>query len=60
MEYDIRISITGDDDMVEVNIRQGDHGELLCYGGCAPKDIPVVVEGAITEFLHELETGEYP
>lgn len=60
MEYDIRITVTGDGDMVEINIRQGDHGELLCYGGCDPKVIPFMVGEAVKEFIHEMKTGEHP
>ena len=60
MEYDITITIDGDEDMVEINIRQGEHGDLLCYGGCDPKDIPMMVEGAIREFLVEMKTGYHP
>lgn len=60
VEYDIQIHISGDEDMVEINIRQGPHGDFLCYGGCDPKVIPGMVEGAVKEFIHELKTGEHP
>lgn len=53
--YDIHITITGNSDMVEINIRQGNE-DPLCYGGCSPKDIPMMVETAIEEFLAEMET----
>lgn len=59
MDYKIEISVDGDEDMVEINIRQGKE-DWLCYGGSSRKDLVNNVAGALEEFLQELETGEIP
>ena len=51
----ITVTITGDEEMMEVNashdmVPNADY----CYGGCAFKDVPAIVEGALEDIVAEI------
>lgn len=63
MDIRITVSIDGDtDDMVEVNAtHDAAPNAKYCYGGCAFKDVPAIVEGALEDIVKEiLEIQELP
>lgn len=62
MDIRITVSIDGDMDMVEVNAsHDAAPNAEYCYGGCAFKDVPAIVEGALEDIVKEiLEIQELP
>lgn len=52
MNYNMEVWIDGNEEMVEINIREKG-GDWVCYGGTSLNDLPENLAGSIQEFVEE-------